>query len=89
MNVTGEIATGDLIVLVVGALLALGVLYWLLARTEASRLRDQYFISVRLPRAEAEQSLGRHLARLQERHPGKSEAWYLRHVLADLYRDRR
>ena len=89
MNVNGEVATGDLIVLVLGALLALGVVYWLLAGNEIGRLKDQYLRSVHLPRAEAEQSLGRHLARLQERHPGKSEAWYLRHVLADLYRDRR
>ncbi|MGZ3459952.1 MAG: hypothetical protein ACXU86_15775 [Archangium sp.] len=85
----GEISNQDIATLVVGAVLALGVLYWLLAKTEASRLRDQYFLSVRLPRAEAEQSLARHLARLQESHPGKSEAWYLRRVLADLYRDRR
>jgi hypothetical protein len=87
--VNGEVSNGDIIVLVVGAVLALGVLYWLLSANEASSLRDQYFRSVHLPRAEAEQSLARHIARLQERHPGKSEAWYLRHVLADLHRDRR
>ncbi|OJT27618.1 hypothetical protein BO221_01440 [Archangium sp. Cb G35] len=78
-----------MVVLVVGALLALGVLYWLLTGNEASRLKDQYFRSVQLPRAQAEESLARHLARLQEQHPGKSEAWYLRRVLADLHRDRR
>ncbi|PTL75613.1 hypothetical protein DAT35_54235 [Vitiosangium sp. GDMCC 1.1324] len=76
-------------VLVVGALLALGVLYWLLAGNEPSRLRDQYFRSIHLPRSEAEKSLARHLARLQENHPGKSEVWYLRRVVADLHRDRR
>ncbi len=79
----------ELIILVVGAVLCLGVLYWLLAGNEVGHLRTQYFLSVRLPRDEAEKSLARHLASLQERHPGKSEAWYLRQVLADLRRDRR
>ncbi len=85
----GEPSYGDIVVLVVGALLVLGVAYWLLAKTEPSRLRDQYFRVIHLPRAEAEQSLSRHLTTLQKRHPGKSETWYLRRVLADLYRDRR
>lgn len=89
MNVNEEVLTGDIIVLVIGALLALGVVYWLLAGNEVGRLKDQYLRSVHLPRAEAEQSLARHLARIQERHPGKSEAWYLRQVLAELQRDRR
>ncbi len=84
-----EVVDTDIVILVVGALLALGVLYWLLTGNEASRLKDQYFRSVHLPRAQAEESLARHLARLQEQHPGKSEAWYLRRVLADLHRDRR
>ncbi|WNG20771.1 hypothetical protein [Cystobacter fuscus] len=79
----------ELIILVVGAVLCLGVLYWMLSGNEAGHLRTQYFLSVRLPRDEAEKSLARHLAGLQERHPGKSEAWYLRQVLADLRRDRR
>ena len=79
----------DIVILVVGAVLCLGVLYWMLAGNEASRLRDQYFQMVRLPRAEAEKSLARHLGQLQQKHPGKSEAWYMRHVLAELSRDRR
>jgi len=87
--VNGEAVNTDIVILVVGAVLALGVLYWLLAGSEPSRLREQYFRSVHLPRAQAEESLARHLARLQEKHPGKSEAWYLRRILADLYRDRR
>ncbi|MFY0581197.1 hypothetical protein ACN28S_49355 [Cystobacter fuscus] len=79
----------ELIILVVGAVLCLGVLYWMLSGNEAGQLRTQYFLSVRLPRDEAEKSLARHLAGLQQRHPGKSEARYLRQVLADLRRDRR
>ena len=79
----------DIVILVVGAGLILGFFYWFLSRTEASRLRDQYFLHVHQPRAEAEASLARHMARAQERHPGKSEAWYLRQILAELRRDRR
>lgn len=56
---------------------------------EARRLRQQYFRTVHQPQAQAEQSLARHMARLQERFPGRAEAWYLQHVLAELRRDRR
>jgi cytochrome c-type biogenesis protein CcmH/NrfF len=56
---------------------------------EARRLRERYLRTVHQPRAQAEQSLARHLARLRERFPGQSEVWYLRHVLAELRRDRR
>ncbi len=56
---------------------------------EASRLRQRYFQSVHQPRAQAEQSLARHMTRLQQRFPDRSETWYLRHVLSELRRDRR
>jgi ABC-type branched-subunit amino acid transport system permease subunit len=79
----------EIVILVVGTVLCLGVLFWLLVGNEASRLKQQYFLSVGLPRAEAERTLARHLERLQQSHPGKSEAWYLRQVLAELRRDRR
>jgi hypothetical protein len=79
----------EIVILVVGAVGMLGFFYWFLSRTEASRLRDQYFLHVHQPRAQAEESLARHLQRQQEKHPGKSEAWYLRQVLAELRRDRR
>jgi len=87
--VSSDIVFSDIIVLVVGAGLILGFFYWFLHRTEPSRLRDQYFLHVHQPRAEAEASLARHMTRLRERHPGKTEAWYLRQVLAELKRDRR
>jgi hypothetical protein len=79
----------NVVFVVLGALVLLGLILWVVGGNEVSRLRNQYLRSVQLPRAQAEQSLARHLARLQERHPGKTEAWYLRRVLADLERDRR
>ena len=79
----------EIVILVVGAVGMLAFFYWFLSRTEASRLRDQYYLHVHQPRAQAEESLARHLKRQQDKHPGKSEAWYLRQVLAELKRDRR
>jgi hypothetical protein len=78
-----------LILLVVGAVLGLGLLWWNRGGNETERLREQYLRDVRLPRGEAEKSLARHLAGLQQRHPGRSELWCLRRVVTDLRRDRR
>ncbi|HEX8821733.1 MAG TPA: hypothetical protein VF794_17545 [Archangium sp.] len=85
MSVDGNVIIG---VLVAAGLV--GLIVWGLRFTDpVKRLRNQYLHRVHLPRAQAEESLARHLARLQERHPGKSEAWYLHRILADLDRDRR
>jgi hypothetical protein len=81
---------GTVVVAVLVVAGIVGLIVWALRATNpVTRLRNQYFRSVHLPRAEAEQSLARHLARLQERHPGKSEAWYLHRILTELRRDRR
>jgi hypothetical protein len=76
-----------LIILAVAA--CAGLLLWSLRGDEPSRLRQEYFHSVPLPRAQAEEALARHLAGLQQRYPGRSEIWYLRRILSDLERDRR
>ncbi len=81
---------GTVVIAVLVALGIVGLIVWALRVTNpVDRMRNQYFRRVHLPRAQAEESLARHLARLQERHPGKSEAWYLHQILADLKRDRR
>jgi uncharacterized iron-regulated membrane protein len=81
---------GNVVVAVVVVAVLVGLIVWALRFfNPVNRLRNQYLRGVRQPRPEAEQSLARHLARLQERYPGKSEVWYLRRVLADLERDRR
>ncbi|HEX8433501.1 hypothetical protein [Archangium sp.] len=81
---------GNVVVAVVVVAVLVGLIFWALRFfNPVDRLRNQYLRNVRQPRPEAEQSLARHLARLQERYPGKSEVWYLRRVLADLERDRR
>ena len=81
---------GTVVIAVVVALGIVGLIVWILRSTDpVTRMRNQYLRRVHLPRAQAEESLARHMARLQERHPGKSEAWYLHQILADLKRDRR
>jgi hypothetical protein len=76
--------------LILLGLVALGVVGWLLFRgTEAQRLRRAWFRNTPLPRPQAEESLARHLMALKERFPQRSEAWYLKKILADLQRDRR
>jgi cytochrome c-type biogenesis protein CcmH/NrfG len=80
---------GNVVFVVPVVVVLVGLGLWALRGNEAQRLRQRYFHSVHQPRAQAEQSLARHLARLRERFPGRSEAWYLRHILAELRRDRR
>jgi hypothetical protein len=76
----------------VGVLVTVGLIVlvlWLLRGSPTGRLREQYLRRVGLPRALAEESLARQLARVRERYPGRSEAWYLRYLLTELRRDRR
>jgi hypothetical protein len=75
-------------VVVVGVVVGgmLGLLRW---GSEAQRLRRAWFRNTPLPRAQAEESLARHLMALKERFPGRTEAWYLKKILAELQRDRR
>jgi hypothetical protein len=78
-----------LIMVLVGLAVLLGVVWLAIQGTEAQRLRRAWFRNTPLPRAQAEESLARHLKALKERFPNRSEAWYLRKVLSDLERDRR
>ncbi|HYH96735.1 hypothetical protein [Hyalangium sp.] len=76
--------------LILAGLGVLGVAIALLVRgTEAQRLRRAWFRSTPLPRAQAEESLARHLMAQRGRFPNRTEVWYLRKILAELRRDRR
>jgi hypothetical protein len=80
---------GSVVVIILG-LIGLALVIGLLMRgTEAQRLRRAWFRNTPLPRAQAEESLARHLMALKERFPGRDEAWYLKKILAELRRDRR
>lgn len=54
-----------------------------------SSLRKKCLHELRLPPAEAEKTLARHLETLKKKHPGKDEDWYYEKILYDLGRDRR
>lgn len=72
------------------AVIVVAVAVWIALRnTETQRLRRAWFRNTPLPRAQAEESLARHLMALKERFPNRTEAWYLKKILSDLQRDRR
>ena len=73
-------------------LAAAGLALFLLRNKKApgrSSLRKKCLHEFRLPPAEAEKALERHLETLREKHPGKDEDWYYEKILYDLGRDRR
>ncbi|WP_224244446.1 hypothetical protein [Hyalangium gracile] len=80
---------GSTALIVVGLVVFVVVLGLVLRGTEAQRLRRAWFRNTPLPRMQAEESLARHVMALKERFPGRTEAWYLRKILAELQRDRR
>ncbi|WP_224361338.1 hypothetical protein [Hyalangium versicolor] len=75
--------------IIVALIVVVVILGFLLRGTEAQRLRRAWFRNTPLPRTQAEESLARHVMALKERFPGRTEAWYLRKILAELQRDRR
>lgn len=80
---------GQAALIFVGVVVGVVVLGLLLRGTEAQRLRRAWFRNTPLPRAQAEESLARHLMANKERFPGRTESWYLKKILSDLKRDRR
>lgn len=52
-------------------------------------LRERYKRMLHMPEDMAEAVIEAQLSRLRERHPGRSEQWYLEKMLYDLQRDRR
>jgi hypothetical protein len=80
---------GNAAFIILGLIGFVVVIGLVLRGTEAQRLRRAWFRNTPLPRAQAEESLARHLMALKERFPGREEAWYLKKILSDLQRDRR
>ena len=79
----------SLILVILVVAVCVGLYLWSQRVDTPERLRQRYFHSVHQPRAQAEETLARHLVSLYRRYPGRSEVWYLRRVLSDLARDRR
>lgn len=73
-------------------LAAAGLAFLLLRNRKApgrSSLKKKCLHELRLPPAEAEKTLDRHLETLRKKHPGRDEDWYFEKILYDLGRDRR
>ncbi len=51
-------------------------------------LRQEARRQLKLPPKEADQTIDRHIERLKERYPDRSEEWYLEKLIYDLERDR-
>lgn len=58
-------------------------------RGKSSDLRQQAQRMLRLPPAEAEKTIDRHMEKLKIRHPNRTEEWYLEKIIYDLERDHR
>lgn len=56
--------------------------------SRVSSLRAECRRSLNMPVKEADETINRHLSNLREKHPGRSEEWYLDKLLYDLQRDR-
>ena len=57
-------------------------------RPKASALRKEYSRRAGLPQTTADEHIDAYIKRLQQKHPGRSEEWYLEKMLFDLERDR-
>ncbi len=69
-----------------------GAAYFIITKKKAPGrdfLREECLLALRLPPAEAERTLERHMKLLKEKHPGKDEKWRLEKILYDMGKDRR
>ena len=80
--------------LILVIILILAVISVYVTRTDKGR-RKQHTLwqecrrQLRLPPKLADETIKRHIKRLEERHPNRSEEWYLEKIIYDLERDRR
>jgi len=79
--------------IIIGAVLLLA---WYLGRRKRGNktgkvnlLRKEYGRKAGLPTSSADKYIDEYIRRLKEKHPGRSEEWYLEKMLFDLERDRR
>jgi len=57
-------------------------------RGKKSALWQECRRQLRLPDKLADEAIERHIKRLKEKHPNRSEKWYLEKIIYDLERDR-
>ena len=73
-------------------LIALGIIAYFWFRKKPSSRLDKLWVDcqrqLRMPPEQANNVIERYISRLQEKHPGRSQEWYLEKILYDLERDR-
>jgi hypothetical protein len=80
--------------LILASIVVFAVIYIYIARSKKGHgkqcaLWQECRRQLRLPTKLADETIERHIKRLKERHPNRSEKWYLEKIIYDLERDRR
>ncbi len=83
----------DMLLTILIILVIIGIVYFIYVRrgVEPSRvkeLRGECRRQLNMPPQQAEETIDRYIKNLREKHPGRSEEWYLEKILYDLQRDR-
>lgn len=82
------------LLLILAVIFVLTIIYIYIVRSGRGRgkkhaLWQECRRQLRLPTQLANETIERHINRLKERHPNRSEEWYLEKIIYDLERDRR
>ena len=79
------------IVLLLALALGLALFLWFRGKptSRVDKLWDDCRRELRMPPEQADKTIERYISRLQEKHPHRSQEWYLEKILVDLERDRR
>lgn len=83
----------DTLLTVIIVVVVIGVVIFIYSRrsgehSDVEKLRAECYRQLNMPPAQARETLDRYLENLRQKHPGKSEEWYLDKILYDLQRDR-
>jgi hypothetical protein len=84
----------DQLLFILAIIIILTILYFYLLKKgkgpgKKSALWQECRRKLRLPDKIADETIERHIKRLKEKHPNRSEEWCLEKILYDLDRDRR
>ncbi len=80
-------------IIIILVIVALFLIYYFWKRSQqgwgkTSALRQECRRLLRLPPADADETIDRYIKNLQERYPDHTEEWYLEKIIHDLKRDR-
>ena len=81
-----ELAIILLVIIVLGSILFFRLRRKSISKTD--KLWKECRNQLRMPSEQADKTIERHINRLKEKHPDRSQEWYLEKILYDLERDR-